>query len=259
MSDELLLVERQGAVALLTLNNPTRLNSLVRPLRDALAQVIPSLAADPDVRAVVITGAGRGFCSGGDFSQPRDRARPVQVHRDMAEAHHWIRALLGSETLVVTAVNGPAAGAGFGLAMMGDVVFASDQAFFKAGFPTIGVSADYMLGWTLPRAIGTIRAFDIVTSNRRVEAAEAERIGMITRVVPHDGLLETALETARTMAAGPYSLGLTKRLVRRAHDLSLEDYMQSEVFSFALATASDDYAAGGDAFRRKEAPVFLGR
>lgn len=258
MSEVPLMVDRQGAVAVLTLNNPSRLNSLIPPMRAQLEETIPALVKDPEIRAVVITGAGRGFCSGGDFSQKRDRARPVQVHRDMARAQMWMRELILSDLFVVTAVNGPAAGAGFGLAMMGDVVFASDQAFFKAGFPTIGVSADYLLGWNLPRAVGTVRAFEILTSNRRIEAEEAERIGMVTRVVQHDALLEAALAYARQLAASPFGVVATKKLVRSAQDHALSEYMRLEAHSFALASASDDYQAGIDAFREKRTPEFTG-
>jgi 2-(1,2-epoxy-1,2-dihydrophenyl)acetyl-CoA isomerase len=258
MDDELLLIERRDAIAILTLNNPARLNSLVRPLRDLLATNIPLFVADPAVRAIVITGEGRGFCSGGDFSQPRSPARPATVHREMCAAQGWIGALIGSDTPVVTAVNGAAAGAGFGLAMMGDVVLASDQAFFKAGFPSVGVTPDYLLGWTLPRTVGAIRAFEILTSNRRVSAEEAERIGMVTRVERRDALRESAIEIALGLSRGPYSIGLTKRLIRDAHNRSLEDYMIGEAHAFALATASDDYQAGIDGFREKRAPEFRG-
>lgn len=259
MSEDILLVERHDKVVTLTLNNPDRLNSLIRPLRDALATMIPRLVADPDVRAVVLTGAGRGFCSGGDFSQPRERARPPVVQRDVSLVHGWMRQLLLSDLLLVTAVNGPAAGAGFGLALMGDVILASDRAFFKAGFPGIGVPADYLLGWTLPRAVGFPRAFDILTSNRRVEAEEAERIGMVTRIVPHDRLLASARDAARALADGPYSIGQTKTLLRTAHSDALDDYMRSEAAAFALASSSEDYQAGIDAFREKRLPTFIGR
>lgn len=258
MEEEPLLVERHGAVAVVTLNNPLRLNSLIPPLRAQLADTIPALAEDPEVRALVLTGAGRGFCSGGDFSQKRERARPVQVHRDMARAQLWMRELVSSDLFVVTAVNGPAAGAGFGLAMMGDVILASDRAVFKAGFPSVGVSADYLLGWTLPRAVGTVRAFEILSSNRRIDAAEADRINMVSRVVPHDDLLPAALAVAQQLASGPWGIGATKKLLRSAHDQSLADYMRLEAHSFALASASDDYQAGIDAFREKREPQFVG-
>src|SRR5882757_2457221 len=138
-----LLVERQGAIAVLTLNNPGRLNSLIAPLRAELGRTIPALIADAGTRAIIITGAGRGFCSGGDFSSPRKPAEPVAVHRDLEQAQLWMKALIEAQAVVIAAVNGPAAGAGFGLAMLGDFVIASSEAFFKAGFPTIGVSADY--------------------------------------------------------------------------------------------------------------------
>ena len=258
MDKEVLLVERRGAVAELKLNNPTTLNSLVRPLRERLDKSFRELVADPQIRAIVLTGMGRGFCSGGDFSQPRESSHPVTTRRDIESAQSWMQILIRSETVLITAVNGPAAGAGFGLALLGDVVFASDKAFFKAGFPRIGVPPDYLLGWTLTRAVGRVRAFDLLTSDRRISPDEAEKIGMITRVVPHDRLMAEAFSAANTLASGPYSLGLTKRLVQEAHSSQLSAYMSSEAFSFAVAVTSDDHVEGREAFRRKESPVFRG-
>lgn len=256
MSDAPIIEERDGKVAVLTLNNPTKLNALSQDIRDRLITLIPELVRDPEVGCILITGAGRGFSSGGDFSSSSSTRSAVATRESFRAAHIWIRELVASETMVVTAVNGPAAGAGFGLAMLGDYVICSDQAFFRSGFPSAGLAPDYGVGWTLPRAVGAVRAREILFSNRKVSAEEAERIGMITRVVPHDQLMTEALASARTLADSAYALGMAKRMVRRSFETTLEAYLDEEAFSQAVAFASEDFVEGAKAFQEKRSPAF---
>jgi 2-(1,2-epoxy-1,2-dihydrophenyl)acetyl-CoA isomerase len=251
-----LIEDRDGKVAILTLNNPTKLNALSQAIRDRLLVVVPQLVRDPGVGAILITGAGRGFSSGGDFSKSSATRSAVGTRESFRAAHIWIRELVASETMVVTAVNGPAAGAGFGLAMLGDYVIASDAAFFRSGFPTAGVAPDYGLGWTLPRAVGSVRAREILMGNRKIDAAEAERIGMVTRVVPHETLMAEALAAAHALAASSYAMGMAKRMVRRSFETTLEAFLDEEAFSQAVAFASEDFLEGAKAFQDKRPPAF---
>lgn len=251
-----IIEERDGKVAILTLNNPTKLNALSLDIRNRLITLIPELVRDPEVGCILITGAGRGFSSGGDFSTSSSTRSAVATRESFRAAHIWIRELVASETMVVTAVNGPAAGAGFGLAMLGDYVICSDQAFFRSGFPSAGLAPDYGVGWTLPRAVGAVRAREILFSNRKVPAEEAERIGMVTRVVPHETLMTEALAAARTLADSAYALGMAKRMVRRSFETTLEAYLDEEAFSQAVAFASEDFVEGAKAFQEKRAPAF---
>jgi 2-(1,2-epoxy-1,2-dihydrophenyl)acetyl-CoA isomerase len=251
-----IIEERDGKVAILTLNNPTKLNALSLEIRNRLIDLIPQLVRDPEVGCILITGAGRGFSSGGDFSTSSSTRSAVATRESFRAAHIWIRELVASETMVVTAVNGPAAGAGFGLAMLGDYVICSDQAFFRSGFPSAGLAPDYGVGWTLPRAVGAVRARAILFSNRKVSAEEAERIGMVTRVVPHDQLMSEALASARVLADAPYALGMAKRMVRRSFETTLEAYLDEEAFSQAVAFASEDFVEGAKAFQEKRSPAF---
>jgi 2-(1,2-epoxy-1,2-dihydrophenyl)acetyl-CoA isomerase len=251
-----IIEERDGKVVILTLNNPTKLNALSLDIRNRLITLIPELARDPEVGCILITGAGRGFSSGGDFSTSSSTRSAVATRESFRAAHIWIRELLASETMVVTAVNGPAAGAGFGLAMLGDYVICSDQAFFRSGFPGAGLAPDYGVGWTLPRAVGAVRAREILFSNRKVPAEEAERIGMVTRVVPHEQLMTEALAAARMLADSAYALGMAKRMVRRSFETTLEAYLDEEAFSQAVAFASEDFVEGARAFQEKRSPAF---
>jgi 2-(1,2-epoxy-1,2-dihydrophenyl)acetyl-CoA isomerase len=152
-----------------------------------------------------------------------------------------------------------AAGGGFGLAMLGDVVLASSSAFFKAGFADLGVTADYGLGFTLPRAVGAVRAAEILFSDRRIPAEEAERLGFVGRLIPAEGFEEEALAFARKLAAGAFSAKLTKALLRHEEAEPFARFLAAEAQAQALAFQSEDFAEGAAAFMAKRPARFLGR
>lgn len=249
-----------GGVATLRLAEPDSRNALSPAIRAILEARIPALVDDPEVRCILLTGSGRSFCAGGDIRSLADPGSPEDTRRRLARSHAWLARLLDGETPVITAVNGAAIGAGFGLAMTGDIILAADTAWFLAGFPSIGVAADYGLGRTLPRAVGAPRAKDILLSGRRVEAAEALAIGMVSRVVPEAELAETARALALQLAAGPVvALGLTKRLIGSDDGGPVAAYLDREGFAQSVAFATSDYREGVDAFLAKRAPRFEGR
>jgi 2-(1,2-epoxy-1,2-dihydrophenyl)acetyl-CoA isomerase len=254
-----IIEERDGKVAILTLNNPTKLNALSLEIRNRLIALVPELVRDPEVGCILITGAGRGFSSGGDFSTSNSTRSAVATRESFRAAHIWIRELVASETMVVTAVNGPAAGAGFGLAMLGDYILCSDQAFFRAGFPSAGLAPDYGIGWTLPRAVGSVRAREILMGNRKIDAVEAERIGLVTRVVDPDALLPEARRLAAALAHGaPRAMAATKHALDRAWDIGLDEALDDEARRQGELGASADHAEGLAAFREKRPPRFTG-
>jgi 2-(1,2-epoxy-1,2-dihydrophenyl)acetyl-CoA isomerase len=252
-------VVRDGAVAEIVLNEPQSMNALSPGIKAGLEANLPVLLDDPGVRAIILTGTGRAFCAGGDIRAMDDRA-PVSVRDRMERSYRWLTPLLNAGKPIVTAINGAAAGAGLSLAMTGDVVIAARDARFKAGFPGLGAAADLGLAYTLTRAVGHVRASDILLTNREVTAEEAFAMGLASRLVEPADLMSTARQVAAGLAAGPtVSLGMTKRLLRRAYDLSLESFLEEEGLAQVLCFNSEDFAEGVAAFKGKRKPDFRGR
>lgn len=250
-----LQVERREHVALVRLNRPKSRNAIGSDIKAGLAAAIPALMADEDVRCVVLTGVGDAFCSGGDLTTMTDRSAPV-VQRRLQASHAWAQLLVTAETPVIAAVNGPAAGAGFSLAMLCDIVLASESAFFQAGFPAVGAVPDLGLALTLPRAIGLARARELLLTNRRVGASEAVALGIAVRAYAPADLLPQALAMAEAISKGPRpSLGLTKRLLNQAYG-PVERFFEDEAMAQAIAFGSEDFSEGVEAFLTKRRPAF---
>jgi 2-(1,2-epoxy-1,2-dihydrophenyl)acetyl-CoA isomerase len=254
MDDPHLLIEREAGLVVLRLNRPERLNALSGEMLGALEREVTAATADPEVRAIMLTGAGRAFCAGGDVTGMARPASADSTRQGMATAHGWVKALRSGDALVITAVNGAAAGGGFGI-----VVLASSAAFFKAGFTTLGVAADYGLAWTLPRAVGGPRAGDILFGDRRISAEEAERIGLVSRVIAAETFEAQALDIARQLAAAPLGASLTKRLLRQSEAAAFAAFLEAEARAQAQAFQSDDFLEGVAAFKDKRPARFNGR
>lgn len=253
-----LLRSLDGGVLTLTLNRPDTLNALDAGLRAALLAAIKGSSRDPATRAVVITGAGRGFCSGADLrgqaAEPDFRAVLVAEYNPLIEA---IRAL---PKPVVAAVNGVAAGAGFSLAMAADLVVASDAARFVPAFHRIGLVPDSGLARVLVRALGRHRALEILLGERQLDASEARDLGLVTAVVPAAELDAAVRDLAGRLAGGPTAaMGLTKRLINAAEDQTLTAALATEAALQALAGRTEDHAEGVAAFAAKREPAFRGR
>lgn len=248
-------VERREQVALVRLNRPKSRNALGPEIKAGLAAAIPALMADESVRCLVVTGVDDAFCSGGDLANMTDRSAPA-VRRRMEASHAWARLLVTGETPVIAAVNGPAAGAGFSLAMLCDIVLVGESAYFQAGFPAVGAVPDLGLALTLPRAIGLARARELLLTNRRVDAAEAVALGIAARTCPPADLLPQALAMADAIARGPRpSLALTKRLLNQAYG-PVERFFEQEGMAQAIAFGSEDFGEGVQAFLGKRKPAF---
>jgi 2-(1,2-epoxy-1,2-dihydrophenyl)acetyl-CoA isomerase len=248
---------RDGGVLTITLNRPDVLNAFNRTMHAHLGQALAD-AEDPEVRAVVLTGAGRGFCVGQDlkeFGETRDVAEMLR-----ANYHPNVLALRALEKPVVAAINGPAAGAGLSLACACDIRIASDAASFVPAFIAIGLVPDSGGSYFAPRLLGAARAFEWMTSNRKLTAVEAHAWGLVGEVVEADRLLERAGEVASTYAAAPTrGVGMTKRLFDRAQTATLEQQLELEAELQAEATRTDDFREGVAAFLEKRAPRFTGR
>jgi 2-(1,2-epoxy-1,2-dihydrophenyl)acetyl-CoA isomerase len=251
------LTARQGAVLTITLNRPDVFNAFNRALHAALGSALED-AVDPDVRAVVITGAGRGFCAGQDL---REFASLEGSLRDELEQtyHPNIRLIRALRKPVIAAVNGPAAGAGLSLAGACDIRVASTAAAFVPGFVGIGLVPDSGGTWFLHRLLGFARAFEWMSSNRKLSAEEALAWGLVSEVIPAESFDARVAELAATWAALPtLAVGMTKQLFERAHAASLEEQLALEAELQQTAVGSADFAEGVEAFLEKRPPSFTG-
>lgn len=251
--------ERIDGVLRLTLNEPDSMNALSPGIASGLAEAAREFTANHELRCLLITGSGRAFCAGGDISGMGVRPAAATLAH-MEDFHQWVRLLMAAQKPVVMAVNGAAVGAGFALAMMGDVTLASPAAVFRCAFVGIGAAPDLGLARTLPRAIGYQRASDILLTNRVVKADEAHQIGMVSRIVEADVLQQEALDVARQLAAGPTcALGLAKSMMRIGHEASLDSFLSHEAQAQAIAFTTADFVEGVAAFRARRPPVFVGK
>jgi enoyl-CoA hydratase/carnithine racemase len=209
---ETVLVDVEGGVATVTLNRPDRLNALTPEMQVRYADVLRELDADREVRVIVVTGAGRGFCSGADLSALADAQR---LRTLVPEPRLLPTSALEVRKPLVAAVNGPVAGIGFAVMLSCDVRFVAAGASITTSFARLGLVAEYGLSWLLPRVVGTGRALEILLSGRTLSAAETERLGLAHEVVADRPVLERALDWAREVAAScsPRSLAVIKRQV----------------------------------------------
>jgi enoyl-CoA hydratase len=271
MSDEQsqgdIIVERPAeGIAVVTLNRPARLNALTRETVAQLNQMLDALAADDRCRAVILTGAGRGFCSGQDLAVANSRNKE-QVsgvvdklfwQEQFASMSARLRAM---PKLVVAAVNGPAVGAGMAIALSADARIATPSARFLVAAVRIGLSGgESGISYLLPRMIGASRAFDILMTGRPIEAEEAERIGLVLRLVEAEQLEAEAIAYARTVLANsPFSIAHTKKMMWENLDASFPAAIASENRTQILAAMTHDYREATAAFIEKRAPRFEGR
>jgi len=247
---------RDGSVLTITLNRPEKLNAFTRTLHEELHAALEA-ARDPGVRAVVVTGAGRGFSAGQDlgaFSEGGDVASMLR-----ATYHVNVMAIRSLEKPVIAAVNGVCAGAGLSLACACDIRLASDAAFFVPGFVGIGLVPDSGGTYFLQRLLGTPRAFEWMTSNRRLTAAEAHAWGLVSDVLEADSFSAGVAERAAALAAGPTrAIALTKRLYDEAGTSTLEEQLEREAEAQAEAAQTDDFREGVAAFGEKREARFSG-
>ena len=249
-------VARDGAVQTIILNRPEKMNAFTRGLHGELREALKQ-ARDPEVRAVVITGAGRAFCAGQDlteFSETGDIGDSLR-----GTYHPNILAIRALAKPVIAAVNGACAGAGLSLACACDIRIAADNAAFVPGFIGIGLIPDAGGSYFIHRLLGASRAFEWMTSNRRLTAAEAHAWGLVSEVVEADALSARAAELAAFFADLPTKgIGMTKRLFDHADTSTLEEQLEMEAQLQAAATQSDDFREGVAAFLEKRAPKFTG-
>jgi len=248
---------REGEVLTITLNRPDVLNAFTAEMHRALAGAFKE-ARDPDVRAVVLTGAGRGFCVGQDLTEFREASGDIAARlRD--NYHPNVLAIRALEKPVIAAVNGVAAGAGVSVACACDIRIAADSASFIPAFINIGLIPDSGGSYFVTRILGPARAFEWLASGRKLSAAEAQAWGLVSEVVDADALASRAAALGAQLAALPTrGIGMTKRLVDQAAGASLGEQLEREAQLQAAATQTEDFREGVDAFLGKRPPRFRG-
>ena len=264
MSYDNLCVDRDGQIAVVTLNRPEKLNAIDRHLHAEMMAACAELRDDDGVRVVIFTGEGRGFCSGADLTG----ARPNEEYPSRGERldeYNWVgrQALMIYRDLnkpTIAAVNGVAAGAGMGLALACDMRVGCENTRFKTVFIERSLSPDSGLSYFLPRIVGASRAFDLVFTSRTVEAEESYRLGLLDRMTTAENLLADAKELARQTASWPpVAMQMSKRALQRSLDTTLEDQLQYETHSIVFARrAPHDVAEAAASFRERRPPVFTG-
>ena len=254
-----LLLERNGAIATLRFNRPDALNAINVPMANAFLAAVQSIAADPGVRAVVLCGNGRGFMAGGDLATLR--ADPVQGARDLLEPLNEAVALLAQlNAPVIAQVHGVAAGAGLSLMLQADFVLAAEGTRFNLAYINLGTSCDVGASWALPRLVGLRRALEIAMLGDTYSAAEAERLGLVNRVMPAAELDAAVQELAQRLAGGPtLAYGHMRRLMRASFDHDLPTQLAAEADAFAACAHSTDLPEGLEAFHAKRPAAFQGR
>ena len=247
-----------GSVLTITLSRPDSYNAFTTSMHAALYAALEE-AASEDVRAVVITGAGKGFCAGQDLTEFRELEHDVGEHLE-ATYHPNVRAIRSLEKPVIAAVNGAAAGAGLSLACLCDYRIAADNAAFVPGFIGIGLIPDSGGSYFIARLLGPSRAFTWMSSNRKLSAEEAFAWGLVDEVVAADDLAERAAELAADYAARPTrGIGMSKRLFDHAQNATLDEQLALEAELQTAATKTADFTEGVTAFLEKRPPNFTGR
>ena len=257
-----LLYEVKDRIATITLNRPDKLNAFTGPMIDAWARALAQAQADEQVHVVVVTGAGRAFCAGGDVARMGEGQPTALEHKNMLWEHiHRIpKTLEAMDKPVIAMVNGLAVGAGMGMCLMCDVRIASDEARFSTGYVRVGLVPGDGDTYFLPRLVGPAKALELLWTADFIDAAEALRLGIVNRVVPAADLREATWAFARQVADGPQiPIRMIKRLVYQSLRLDLRTHLDLVSSHMAIVRQTADHAEGVAAFKEKRPPRFQGR
>ena len=265
MTYENLLLDKEDQIAVVTLNRPEKLNAIDHALHQEIMQVCKELREDDEVRVVIWTGEGRGFCSGADLTS--DRSEQPLGRQERLDEYGWVgrqamNLYRGLDKPSIAAVNGVAAGAGMALALACDMRVGSANTRFKTSFVERSLSPDSGLSYFLPRIVGASRAFDLVFTSRMVEADEAYRLGLLDRMTTAESLLDEAKELARQIAFWPpVAMQMAKRVLQHSQDSSLEEQLRYEKQGVGLARreAPHDAEESAASFRERRPPLFTGQ
>jgi 2-(1,2-epoxy-1,2-dihydrophenyl)acetyl-CoA isomerase len=262
MSYQKLKVTSEGTIQIITLSDPATMNAAGVEMAEELGTAFRRAAADEGVRAIVLTGEGRGFCSGANL-QPGSgvgNAGPRDAGSSLEKVYNPLVTFAREmSTPIVTAVNGAAAGVGCSLALLGDLIVAAESAYFLQAFRRIGLVPDGGSTYLLPRAIGRARAMEMAMLGERVPAKLALEWGLVNRCVPDADLMSTAMALAGELANGPASLGLTRQLIWSSLDTGWTEQLHREAVAQTTAGRTEDFGEGVAAFLQKRKAEFKGR
>ncbi|WP_284036831.1 enoyl-CoA hydratase/isomerase family protein [Neobacillus sp. 114] len=260
---EHILVETQNGVRTLTLNRPERLNAVNDKLSAEIIQAIAEASADDEVRVIVITGSGRGFCAGLDLSDYAKRDRSTFSRHEKLDDLGWVGhqalGIVHCDKPVIAAINGIAAGAGLALALACDLRFMSASARVTAGYIRRGLNPDAGMTYFLPRLVGQGKAAELIFTGRDIYPEEAERIGLVNGIFPDEEFHDSVMNFAKELAEGPpVALTLSKRLLAASPDSDLTTILKQELASIKVCFGTKDVQEGVKAFAEKRKPVFRG-
>jgi 2-(1,2-epoxy-1,2-dihydrophenyl)acetyl-CoA isomerase len=263
MTDEIVLVKKADQIATVTLNQPATLNALTYDVVVRLQEIVGEVACDPEVRAVVLTGAGRGFCSGANLlggSGQALAAGGMGVRQAVMAMNAVLAGIAEMEKPWLAAVNGPAVGGGCSLALVCDLALAADTAYLALGYVNVGMVLDMGATYLVPRLVGLRKAKELAFLGERIPAAQAAEMGLINRAVPAESLMTTAHQWAARLAAGPtLAIGASKLGMHRALHGTFRDTLHWEAMMISLIAQTGDAGEGLAAFYQKRKPKFEGR
>lgn len=260
MDNQLVILEKDGAIATVTLHRPEVMNALNQELVEALKEALEAVKVDASVKAVILTGAGKGFCAGGDLGYLTSLEDPNAAKAFILSVGELVTLIMEMDKPVLAMVNGVAAGAGFNLALACDLVFCSSTARFAQSFVKVGLVPDCGGLYLLPRIVGTHKAKELMFTADLIDAPTALQMGIVNKVFEAAVLKEKTEEFAEGLAqAAPISLGLIKKMVNKSQSLDLGTCLEMEANLQALCMQTEDYREGVAAFKEKRTAVFKGK